>query len=289
MIGFLNVLKTPGITSSTVVSVVRHILGMKKVGHAGTLDPAACGVLPIMIGKATKLFDYLDNQGKQYISEFKFGIETDTFDMQGKIVDTDDCDISIDKINKVLHLFIGKIQQIPPKVSAISINGQKAYKMQRKGIDFDIPAREVEIYNIEVIRKTNDNEFLFKVDCSKGTYIRSLCRDIAKELKTIGYITYLNRTRSDYFDIKDAYSLESLRETDISKILIPEDRPIDHLPRYDFDDNSKRLLSNGVKIESNIDDDRIFRLYNRDKFFGIAKNIKRDNIRLVKIIKSFND
>lgn len=289
MNGFINVLKAPGVTSSTVVSLIRHITNMKKVGHAGTLDPAAAGVLPIMLGKATKLFDYLQDEGKEYISEFVFGINTDTLDMQGKVIAENYIKITQKQIKAIIPRFIGEIKQFPPKVSAISINGRKAYDLQRQGLDFDMPEKEVFVEKIELIRKTGLNSYLFKIKCSKGTYIRSLCRDIASYFNTYGYVNYLNRIKSGYFDIKEAHSIEDLRKTAIDKILIPIDKPIEYMQRADLDSCFKKELINGIKIQYNKKLDSVFRVYLNEIFIGLGRPERNNKIQYIKVFKRLVD
>lgn len=285
MKGFLNIVKAPGVTSSTIVSLVKHIIGMKKVGHAGTLDPSACGVLPIMIGKAAKLFDYLSDDGKEYVSEFVFGIDTDSLDMQGKVINTKKCIITKAQIQSILPKFIGKIKQYPPKVSALSINGVKAYSLQRQGIEFDVPQREVTIDYIELIRQTGYNKFLFRIGCSKGTYIRSICRDMARMLNTYAYISYLNRTKNGFFKIEDGYSIEQLREIDISRALIPIDKPISHMKRVDIAQKDLKKVINGVTVRTNRQFDAPFCVYYNDVFIGLGRQESYNDKRYIKVYK----
>ena len=285
MKGFINVLKAPGITSSTVVSIIRYIIGIKKVGHAGTLDPAACGVLPVMIGSAVKLFDYLADEKKEYISEFVFGIDTDTLDMQGKIIKKCDKKIIKSQVLDILPNYKGCIKQLPPKVSAISINGKKAYNLHRQGIEFEILAREITINKFELIRQTKINSFLFKISCSKGTYIRSLCRDIAGSLNTCGYVNYINRTKSGCFHLENAYSIEELRNLDFNKIIIPIDYPINYMNRADIEKKDLKRLLNGVKIDYNRPLNDVNRVYYNNIFIGLGRKELSDNIKYLKIFK----
>ena len=285
MNGFINLLKTPGITSSTAVSVIKKTFNIKKVGHAGTLDPGAAGVLPIMINKATRLFDYLQDEGKEYVSEFTFGIDTDTLDMQGEVTAQNECDISQDMLLGVLPEFHGKIKQYPPRVSAISINGKKAYDLQREGIDFEVPEKEIEIFSLELIRKTCKNSFLFKINCSKGTYIRSLCRDIAAKLGTYGYVNYLLRTKSSGFEIKDSYSIEQLKELNLEDVLIPMDMPIEYMQKVNIDIKYKPNVVNGIKIPYSEDLNSVFSVYMNDKFIGLGRPATTDGEKQIKVYK----
>jgi tRNA pseudouridine55 synthase len=289
MNGFINLLKTPGITSSTAVSIVKRTYNLKKVGHAGTLDPGAAGVLPIMIGTATRLFDYLQDEQKEYIAEFVFGIDTDTLDMQGEITGNKDCNISEKILRDVLPQFIGTIKQYPPRVSAISINGKKAYELQRKGIDFEVPEKEITVHSIEVIRKTAHNSFLIKISCSKGTYIRSLCRDIASELGTYGYINYLLRTKSSTYDICDSFSVEELKQIPLENVIIPIDKPIEYMPKVIIGNEHIKSIITGTKILYNGQLEKIFRVYLNDKFVGLGRPEKDNNIQYIKVFKRLID
>lgn len=206
--GFVNVIKPTGASSSNIVCAVKKILKEKKVGHLGTLDPAASGVLPIAFGKATKFFDYFLKKDKEYVAVVKFGIETDTLDSFGLITKTEDVSIKKDDILNVLSEFTGKIKQVPPKYSALKVDGKKACDLARSGEDFNLKEREIDIYSIELLGEEEKNVFRFKVHCSSGTYIRTLFSDIAKRLNTISTTTVIIRTRSGRFDIKDAITLE---------------------------------------------------------------------------------
>ncbi len=289
MNGFINILKTPGITSSTAVSIIKKIYNIKKVGHAGTLDPGAAGVLPIMINKATKLFDYLQDDKKEYIAEFVFGIDTETLDMQGEVTAQNDVEVTEEDIIKLIPDFWGEIKQFPPRVSAISINGKKAYDLQREGVEFDVPEKTVTIYDIHFIRKTAKNSYLLKISCSKGTYIRSLCRDMAARLGTYGYVNYLLRTKSSCFNIEESYSVEELREISIDKVLVPIDKPIEHLPKIQIAAIWEANVINGVKIPYENKLDKIFRVYSKKKFLGLGRSEIDDNIQYIKVYKRFFD
>lgn len=184
MDGVLIINKPKGFTSHDVVNVLRKTLNTKKIGHTGTLDPNATGVLPILVGAATKISKYLIEHDKTYIATIKIGEKTDTGDIEGNIIEEDvnSSDISYEHMEKILKTFIGKQKQIPPVYSAIKIKGKKAYEYARQGQKIELEARDIEIYNIELI-KVVDKEITFEVSCSKGTYIRSLCEDIAKKLR----------------------------------------------------------------------------------------------------------
>lgn len=243
--GFVNVLKPTGMTSSDVVCKIKKILNTKKVGHLGTLDPAASGVLPISVGKATKFFDYFLTKEKEYFAIAKFGIETDTLDSFGKIVNEDNKNIDLTELESVLGEFIGEINQIPPKYSAIKIDGKKACDLARNDIDFEIKPRVVQIKNIEIIEKVGCNTFLFKVNCSAGTYIRTLLYDIAKKLGTIATVPVIIRSKSGRFGLESAVTLEELEQ---NKKLLSIQEIFSDMEFIEVDDIISKKLINGVKI-----------------------------------------
>jgi tRNA pseudouridine55 synthase len=260
--GILIIDKPAGITSHDVVAKVRKALKTKKVGHTGTLDPLATGVLVACVEKATKLVNYLTCDEKTYEVEMKFGIKTDTGDITGKIIDEDpNYDIDINKIKNIINKFIGKQKQIPPMYSAIKINGKKLYELAREGIEIEREAREIEIFDIRNIEWKNEI-LKYTVHCSKGTYIRSLCEDIAKELGTIGTMTNLRRIQSGEFQIKDAIKIEDISEEKIISMEKLFDKEIN------VKNNLKELL-NGMKIQC-IKPDGLYKLYT-DEFIGIGK------------------
>lgn len=209
MTGFVNFLKPPVMSSTRAVSYIKKLSGVQKCGHLGTLDPFACGVLPVALGRATRLFDYLINKIKTYRAVFRFGIETDTLDLDGRITKTDDKVITLDQINSVLPEFCGVISQMPPIFSAKKINGERAYKLARSGEKVELKHKEVEIFEINA-QDLGSNEFAFDIKCSGGTYIRSLCRDIAYRLNTCAVMTCLIRTASGFFKIDDAKTQDEL-------------------------------------------------------------------------------
>ena len=260
--GILIIDKPAGITSHDVVAKVRKALKTKKVGHTGTLDPLATGVLVVCVEKATKLVNYLTCDEKTYEVEMKFGIKTDTGDITGKIIDEDpNYDIDINKIKNTINKFIGKQKQIPPMYSAIKINGKKLYELAREGIEIEREARKIEIFDIRNIEWKNEI-LKYTVHCSKGTYIRSLCEDIAKELGTIGTMTNLRRIQSGEFQIKDAIKIEDISEEKIISMEKLFDKEIN------VKNNLKELL-NGMKIQC-IKSDGLYKLY-ADEFIGIGK------------------
>ena len=282
MDGIILINKGKNCTSNNVVNKVKHILN-EKTGHIGTLDPSATGLLPILIGKGTKLSQYLINHDKEYEVELKLGIKTDTADAEGKIVDEREVpDNIIEKENvlNVLNSFIGKQKQVPPMYSAIKVNGKKLYEYARKNVEVEIQARDIEIYEIKLntINKT-EKTVSFTVKCSKGTYIRSLCEDIAEKLGTVGCMKELNRTKVGIFSIQDSITVEELEKysTDKEKLngyLIK----IESIFSKIYGDNNKikldnrklELFTNGVKLSYNVEDG-LYRIYDvTSEFIGIG-------------------
>ncbi|MBI4744421.1 MAG: tRNA pseudouridine(55) synthase TruB [Actinobacteria bacterium] len=214
MDGILIINKPSGITSHDVVLKLRRILGQRKIGHAGTLDPIATGVLVLCIGKATKITQFLQSDDKEYEGEIIFGIRTNTGDITGKIVEEKDCsDIKEADIKQVFNNFIGESLQTPPAFSAISVNGERLYKLARRGVKVDLEPRKIKIYNLRMLNISRDNMIVsFRVKCSKGTYIRSLCEDVGKSLGCVASLKSLKRISSGNFHIKDSFNLEEVEE-----------------------------------------------------------------------------
>ena len=288
MNGVILINKEKNCTSHDVVNKIKHIFN-EKVGHTGTLDPNATGLLPILIGKGTKLSYYLINHDKEYEVTLKLGERTDTADSEGNILEKQNMDMCIwqeSKIVEVLNSFIGKQEQIPPMYSAIKINGKKLYEYARKNIEIDVKPRKIEIYNIE-LQKTDENEKLiyFKVECSKGTYIRSLCEDIAKKLGTVGYMKELNRTKVGIFNIEDSIYIKDLEQNInnkeyLNKHVISIEQLFIKLygidKKLELNNKKLELFFNGVKLTYNMKDG-LYRVYNeKNEFIGIG-NIK-DNL-----------
>ncbi|KMT23061.1 tRNA pseudouridine(55) synthase TruB [Clostridium cylindrosporum] len=252
MNGILNILKPPGMTSHDVVSFVRRNLRTKKVGHTGTLDPGAAGVLPICIGKGTKIVEYLTEQGKEYICEVTFGNESDTCDKYGTFIYEEDKDyshITKEMVNEKLELFKGRITQTPPIYSAIKINGQRAYDLARQGIEFEVPKREVTIYNIELL-SFNLPKAQIKINCSKGTYVRSICRDLGNSLNCPAYMSFLLRTKTGPFDIDGSVILDDINLENIDNILYPINYGISMKELFIDDKFSDKVLNgNPIKLD----------------------------------------
>jgi len=280
MNGLLIINKPKGYTSHDVVNVLRKKLNTRKVGHTGTLDPNATGVLPILVGTATKISKYLIEHEKTYVATMKLGKKTDTGDAEGKIIQEDINieDITKDKVERVLKNFIGKQCQIPPMYSAIKIDGKKLYEYAREGKKIEIPPREIEILNIDLITYSN-NEIKFSVRCSKGTYIRTLCEDIAEKLGTIGYMKELQRTSVNQFNINNSISIEDLENINIQEKIIPIEQIFKDKPKIELNNRKTELFLNGVQLTHELNDG-LYRVYNKNEFIGlgIVKNklLKRD-------------
>ena len=215
--GIVIINKERGMTSQQVVSKVKRILNVKKAGHIGTLDPLASGILPVLIGNATKLSKYLIEHDKTYLATIKLGQKRDTGDEEGKVIkEAEVPDLEEDKIIKCLENFKGKQEQTPPVYSAIKVNGKKLYEYAREGVTVDIPKREIEIYQIKLNAYYSQRaEISFSVACSKGTYIRTLCEDISEKLGTVGFMKALVRTSVENVGLDNAVKLENLSDDDI--------------------------------------------------------------------------
>ena len=212
MNGVIVVDKEKGKTSFDEIRKIRKEFNIKKVGHIGTLDPMATGVLPILVGEATKLSDYLMNHDKEYVAILSLGEKRDTGDSEGKIIETKKVpDLSEKNVKEILKSFEGEISQIPPKYSAIKVNGKKLYEYARSGEEIEIKPRKVNIFEINLI-EIKENSITFKVHCSKGTYIRTLCEDIAEKLGTVGYMSSLRRTRVGNFTLEDVGKIFQLKK-----------------------------------------------------------------------------
>lgn len=271
MKGVLNLYKPKGITSSGAVAFCRKILGTKAVGHMGTLDPAGEGVLLLGVGKATRLFDYYLQKDKVYEAEFSFGFETDTLDGDG--TETKRCASIPTQVDllRTIPRFLGKQEQVPPCYSAKNINGVRSYKLAREGKETMLAACPVEIFDLRLLRQTSENTYLFAIHCSSGTYIRSLCRDMAYAVGSLGTMTAIKRMRCGRFHIQDSVTFDDLKDR-LSAALIPVEDAIGDLPVFMLADSYFTSLCNGIKIPAQNDWHMPFALYCRNTLFGIARN-----------------
>ncbi|MEG1509104.1 MAG: tRNA pseudouridine(55) synthase TruB [Clostridia bacterium] len=275
MIGCINLLKPAGMTSSDMVVKARIILSKHynqkiKVGHFGTLDPAGCGVLPIAVGNATRLFDYLMNKQKTYRATFVFGKTTDTLDSYGKIEQTCETEITAQQVQQIIPQFLGKINQIPPQYSSVSVDGKRCYAQARKGVEVQIEPRVVQIFEIKLLNSAL-NTFTFDITCSGGTYIRSIARDMAQALNTVGYMSWIIRLKSGDFSIENAITLDEL-ESNIEGSLVPISEVLKSFKSYDAPKNLQSFIKNGVKILVDFTmDNQPFVVKFDGEIYGIAK------------------
>ena len=222
MQGIVNVYKPKGWTSFDVVNKLKRVYSTSKIGHLGTLDPMAEGVLPVALGKATKLFDFYLKKTKVYEAEFEFGYETDTLDAYGEVIQTSPNLPTLEEIKKATEKFLGKIKQVPPAFSAVKINGKRAYDLARNKEEFTISAKEVEVFKFDCLGKLAGNKYSFIIECSAGTYIRSLARDIAKALGSCGYVGALRRTKVGKFELTKSDGSHLLPDFSLSNYNITE-------------------------------------------------------------------
>ncbi len=287
MNGIIIINKPIGFTSQDVVSKTKKILNEKKAGHTGTLDPMATGVLPVLLGDATKVSKYLIEHNKKYIATIQLGEKRDTGDSEGKIIEKTETKVENEKeIIEILNSFLGKSMQTPPIYSAIKINGKKLYEYAREGIDVEIPPREIEIFEICLEEFDKENKTIkFSVKCSKGTYIRTLCEDISKKLGTVGYMKDLERIQVEDFFIEDAITFEELEENKdnaefIKSKLISVEKVFNNLENIKLTKRKEELYLNGVRLTFELEDG-IYNIYTQDdKYIGIGivkdKLLKRD-------------
>lgn len=291
--GIIVINKTKGCTSHDVVSKVKKIL-KEKVGHTGTLDPNATGVLPLLIGKGTKLSYYLIEHDKEYRVTLQLGIKTDTADCEGKKVEEKEVlesNLTKEKIEQVLNSFVGEQSQMPPMYSAIKVNGKKLYEYARKNEEVEITPRKIKIYQIKLLTiDIKEKQIIFDVKCSKGTYIRSLCEDIAEKLETVGYMKELERTVVGNFNLSNSITIEELENNKENKEFIKEHfitiedyfKNLNENNEIYLDDKKIQLFLNGVKLTYPLTDG-LYRIYNENNYFigiGLVKNtlLKREII-----------
>jgi len=286
MDGIIVINKPKNYTSHDVVRKAKKILN-EKVGHTGTLDPNATGVLPLLIGKGTQISKYLINHDKTYEAVLKLGEKTDTADVEGQVIETKEVEpsnLEKENIEKVLKTLIGKQEQIPPMYSAIKVNGKKLYEYARSGQNVEIEPRTIEIYNLELI-KIENKEITYKVHCSKGTYIRTLCEQIAEKLGTVGYMKELKRTQVGEFIIENSTTIEQLEEN-TSKYFITIEEYFKNCEKINLNAKKLQLFLNGVQLTHELDDG-IYTIYSKEKFIGIGtvkdKLLKRDIVIWMKI------
>ena len=295
MDGILNIFKPKGMTSHDVIREIRKIFNMKRVGHTGTLDPNAAGVLPVCIGKGTRISEYLLSLPKEYIGELTLGYSTDTQDIEGKILKYSYKKVSEDDIYKAVDRFKGEIEQIPPMYSALKHNGQRLYEIARKGEVVERKQRKAIIYDLNIM-KIIDNKVIFYVKCSRGTYVRTLCNDIGELLGTYGYMSYLIRVGVGNFSIEDSFSLDYLKNIDfdeLKSVVLPMDEGLKHMESIIVEKDFFNKLINGAKVPvdnydiSKYNTKDYIRVYCDSKFIGIGRIVQSNNnfnIRMDKVL-----
>lgn len=297
--GLLNVLKPPGMTSFDVVAYLRGILKEKKIGHAGTLDPCAAGVLPVCLGKATKVIEYIMDMEKVYRAELSLGISTDTQDSTGNIIAKKEVNVSAEDIFRVVKEFTGEIYQIPPMYSAVRVGGRRLYEIAREGKSVERNPRKIFIRSIEIINICK-NKVLMDVTCSKGTYIRTLCSDIGDRLGCGGHMSFLIRKRTGIFDIESAYTLEEILSASnsgkIQEITLNTDKLFENLDSIHLSNKETGRFLNGGFIPVNrlnqgnflLKENLLFRVYNEENIFlGLGRIIKEKGLYYIKPDKLF--
>ena len=279
--GMINVYKEKGFTSHDVVAKLRGICKQKKIGHTGTLDPDAVGVLPVCLGCATRLCDMLTDKDKEYVAVLRLGITTDTQDATGKVLAEKEVSVSEEEVRAVIASFEGEQLQIPPMYSALKVNGKKLYELAREGKEIERKARPIVVHEIEILSE-NMPEFTIRVKCSKGTYIRTICHDIGQKLSCGGVMVSLKRTKVGNFGIEDAYTLSQIedmaKEGNLCEILLPVEKVFEKLPEIRVKETAMKALLNGNQLKKEeilmLSDEALkaeeVRVYGADgRFYGV--------------------
>lgn len=260
IIGVINIYKEKGFTSHDVVNIVRKTLGRVKTGHTGTLDPDAEGVLPICVGKATKLADYIAADIKEYKAEITLGITTTTEDISGDVIEKRAVESSEEEVKSAINSFVGEYNQTPPMYSAIKVNGKKLYELAREGKEIERKTRLINIYKIRDIKALGNNKYEFYVLCSKGTYIRTLCKDIGEKLGCGGCMSDLTRTRSGNFYIDDSIKINDFKDmvsqNKLNEILLPVEKVLSNYKTVNIDSKAEKFVLNGNKISVSYIDEK---------------------------------
>jgi tRNA pseudouridine55 synthase len=298
MDGIFNIYKEKGFTSHDVVAIVRRTIHMKKVGHTGTLDPDAEGVLPVCVGKATKLSDVIMDGRKSYRAMLRLGMTTTTEDASGEVLETKEVDFNEDRIREVVASFIGKLEQVPPMYSAVKVNGKKLYELAREGKEIERKSRTIEVYDIRIRQFLPPDRVEIDVDCSKGTYIRTLCSDIGKALGCGGHMAELLRTRTGAFSLENAIKLDELKalaeQEKVETVLLTMEEALEDFPVVKVSEKSQKFLYNGGKIQERfltekpavLTEGEIVATYDyENNLVGLYELIKDENSFLIKPYK----
>lgn len=276
MNGVINFLKPPGMSSNGAVVFLRGLLGVKKTGHAGTLDPGACGVLPICVGKATRISSYMMGGSKEYIAEVTFGKSTDTGDSYGSVTKISDAALPEEEaVKSALDAFCGIMTQQTPAYSAVKHEGRKLYQLARSGIEIDPKHREIMIHEAQYLRQTRQDAHLLRIVCGKGTYIRQLCEDIGQSLGLPAYMSFLVRTKCAGLNIAKSYTADDLKEMreHIQDALLPIDGFLSDFPSIDADERYYPALINGNNVNDAGEDIEKTCIYMQGELLGIGQRI----------------
>ena len=281
MNGIIVVNKEKGYTSRDVVNIVGKYFRTKKIGHTGTLDPLACGVLVLCMGKGLKLVEMLMDHDKEYIAKIKLGIETDTLDITGNIINKMEVpSITKDKVIEVLNSFLGESKQEVPKYSAIKVNGKKLYEYARNGEDVDLPKKDITVHSIELISDIVDNSFYIKCHVSKGTYIRSLVRDIGYKLDNVAVMEELNRTSLGKFKLEDSYTLVDIKN---GKYKILDIKDVIDLPKIVVNSSMEKRIRNGQVLKKFFDSEKAVIINENDEVIAIYQVKDKDYVKPYKM------
>ncbi|MCI8520614.1 MAG: tRNA pseudouridine(55) synthase TruB [Clostridia bacterium] len=286
MNGIIIIDKPLGRTSHDMVYEMRKVTGIKKIGHTGTLDPMATGVLPVCIGSATKMADMLTLSDKSYIAELVLGRTTDTQDADGKVLTECEVNCSEEEIRCAVNSFVGEIEQVPPMYSAIKQNGKKLYELARQGIEVERKPRKVTINSIDILEISGERVKI-DVSCSKGTYIRTLCEDIGKKLGAGAYMNTLRRTRTGQFTIEESHTLSEIKELKenggIESIMIPADRMFTEYPSVTLNPKQVKSVTNGVAMTYREGQEgQTYRVYDNENKFLCISRITDGRLKLIK-------
>lgn len=294
MTGLILIDKPEGITSFGAVARVRRICKEKKCGHSGTLDPMATGVMTVLLGGATRFCEILPSHNKAYIASFRLGIVTDTLDITGKILEERRIEASEADVKKAAEEFIGEIEQLPPMYSAVSVNGQRLYELARKGIEAERPSRRVSIFSLEFLDNNIENKYTISVECSSGTYIRTLISDIGEKLGCGAVLTSLRRTKANGFDISKAVTIEELEKGNPEDFLISVEEAMTAYPAISVTNAQAKRFSNGgelfterLNVKTEIG---LYRVYDPEKaFIGIGENDGTELLKVKRVFKGENN
>jgi tRNA pseudouridine55 synthase len=294
MNGILNILKPPGMTSFDIVGYLRGLLHMKRIGHAGTLDPGAVGVLPVCTGSATKAIEFMMEKDKKYRAELTLGVSTDTQDASGQVLKTREVTVTHPQVREAIKAFTGRIRQVPPMYSAIKMEGVKLYELARKGVTVEREAREIEIYSLELL-SMEKNRILMDVHCSKGTYIRTLCSDMGDWLGCGGHMSFLLRVQAGPFHIEDAWTVEQLGELQqsgrLQEAFLAVDSVFEAFTPVTLSLQKEKKLLNGVTVpleESGYKPGQAIRVYNgQGRFIALGEVVLREGNLCLKSKKVF--